>query len=65
MYDELRGSQLWNSQMMDSLKGTSAFCSRQLSVSISAYSVFSPATQSTVVSHQQNGLKHAQQHEFY
>jgi len=43
--------------------GTSAFYSRQLCLCpFPAYSVFSPATQSTAASHQRNGLKHAQQH---
>jgi len=43
--------------------GTSAFYSRQLCLcTLPAHSVFSPATQSTTVSHQRNGLKHAQQH---
>ena len=41
----------------------STFYSRQLCLCpFPAYSVFSPATQSTAVSHQRNGLKHAQQH---
>jgi len=40
-----------------------AFYSRQLCLCpFPAYSVFNPATQSAAVSHQQNGLKHAQQH---
>jgi len=39
---------------------TSAFYSRQLFLCpFPAYSIFRPSTQSTTVSHQQNGLKHA------